>query len=356
MLRIEDIDSNFKLPELDEPDIEWINARDERFTLLGIYFDEALGRYMRMPQDVASQVNQGVFNLCKHTSGGRLRFITDSPYVAVKAVVPSHSIMKNMCPIGTTGFAVYIDGTYRGSIVPDQVEMMSTSQPRSGIQGIHKFGNTNEKNAEIYFPLYNGVFEMYVGIKKGSTLAPLPIYDSRRVVFYGSSITQGGCATRPGNDYAAILCRKLGVDYVNMGFSGNAKGEPSMAEYLADMHFDVYVIDYDHNAPTVEHLEQTHYPFYQTIRAKNPDTPIIFISKPDFKGTANDITRRDLIRANYERALAAGDKAIYFIDGETLFGDEDSDACTLDGCHPNDLGFYRMATVVSPVVAKALNR
>lgn len=355
-MRIEDIDSNFKLPTLDEPDIEWISARDPRFSLYGVFFDEQEGRYIRLPSEVAKSVSDGVANLYRHTSGGRLRFRTDSPYVAVKAVVPSHSIMRHMPPLGTTGFTFYSNGVFHSSVMPDQNRMTTTTDPRSGIQGIVKFSSTESRELELYFPLYNGVFELFIGVKQGSGIEPCPYADSRRVVFYGSSITQGGCASRPGNDYAAMACRRLGVDYVNMGFSGNAKGEPLMAEYLADMHADVYVIDYDHNAPSSEHLEATHYPLYRAVREKNPDAPMIFMSRPNFTGTCDNIRRRSIIRATYERARAEGDELVYFIDGETLFEGDERDACTVDGCHPNDLGFYRMARAVVPVLRDVLTK
>ncbi len=355
-MRIEDIDSNFKLPTLDEPDIEWISAKDPRFSLYGVYFDEADGRYVRLPREVAKNVSDGVANLYCHTSGGRLRFTTDSPYVAVKAVVPSHSIMRHMPPLGTTGFTIYLNDRFHSSVMPNQNKMTTTPDPRSGIQGIVKFSSNVSRDLELYFPLYNGVFELYIGIKQGSTVCARPYGDARRVVFYGSSITQGGCASRPGNDYAAIACRALGVDYVNLGFSGNARGEQTMCDYIADLGCDVYVIDYDHNAPSAAHLENTHHPLYKTIREKNPTAPIIFMSRPNFTGTPDNIRRREIIKSTYDRALNDGDTSVYYIDGELLFEGDFRDACTVDGTHPNDLGFYRMAKAVIPVLKDALSK
>ncbi len=354
-MRIEEIDSNFKLAVVNEPDVEWISARDGRFLLCGVYYDEADGCYARLPREVAERASTGVLNLRAKTSGGRLRFRSDSPYVAIKAVIRRNCIMRNMCVIGTAGFAIYANEKFAASVIPDVAELSLPTPPRAGIQGIVKLG-AGERDYEIYFPLYNDVYDLYIGVKQGSRVEPLPFSDTRRVVFYGSSITQGGCATRPGNDYAAIVCRRLGVDYVNMGFSGNAKGEPAMAQYLADMHADVYVVDYDHNAPSPEHLEATHYPLYRVIRDKNPKAPIICISLPDFNGTERHKLRRSIIRATCERARAEGDDLVYFIDGETLFEGDERDACTVDGCHPNDLGFYRMAKAVVPVLKDALTK
>lgn len=64
--------------------------------------------------------------------------------------------------------------------------------------------------------------------------------------------------------------------------------------------------------------------------------------------------RRDVIRRTYENALKAGDKNVYFVDGDTLFGNSERTACTVDRCHPNDLGFERMYRAVLPTLKKAL--
>jgi lysophospholipase L1-like esterase len=212
------------------------------------------------------------------------------------------------------------------------------------------------RTIEIYTPLYNCVYEIFIGLKEGCTLLPAVEYPNKiPVVFYGSSITQGGCASHPGNDYVSIVCRDLGLDYVNLGFSGNAKGEPIMADYLANLQAKIMVLDYDFNAPSVEWLKQTHYPLYQKIRAAQPDVPIVFMTRPNFLYDPKVCTpRREVIYNNYLQAQKNGDKNVYFIDGETLLGGEDWHLCTVDNCHPNDLGFYRMAMRVKSVLQDIL--
>ena len=116
----------------------------------------------------------------------------------------------------------------------------------------------------------------------------------------------------------------------------------------------VFVCDYDFNAPTVEHLKDTHFAFYETIRQKQPYTPYIMISKPTFfRDPELNGKRRQVIRDSFEKAKALGDDRVYFIDGETLFEGEFARACTSDGSHPNDLGFFRMAQKIGPVVDQA---
>ena len=130
-------------------------------------------------------------------------------------------------------------------------------------------------------------------------------------------------------------------------------GEKAMAEHLASLDASAFVLDYDYNAPNAEHLQATHYPLYERIRSTHKDTPILFISKPDFEYDGQSAKRRAVIIETYEKAKANGDKNVAFIDGETLFGTFGRDGCTVDTCHPNDLGFYRMAETVYPVL-KAL--
>lgn len=118
----------------------------------------------------------------------------------------------------------------------------------------------------------------------------------------------------------------------------------------------LFFMDYDHNAPTTEHLQNTHYHFYKIIREKNPSLPIIMASMPNLDLRPNfRAERREVIRATYDRAVAEGDQLVWFVDGETLFGEEDRDACTMDGAHPNDLGFYRMAKSLLPFIKNTLH-
>ena len=125
-----------------------------------------------------------------------------------------------------------------------------------------------------------------------------------------------------------------------------------IAEYLAGLSASVFVLDYDANAPSVEHLQKTHEPLYQTIRNKNPETPIIFITLP-FK-EVDYCKRRAVIYQTYQKAQQTGDKNVWFLDGMTVYGEKDRDACTVDLIHPNDLGFYRMAETIRPLLEEAL--
>jgi lysophospholipase L1-like esterase len=201
------------------------------------------------------------------------------------------------------------------------------------------------RNYILYFPLYNDVQSLKIALDEDAEVGQGRVHrDILPILYYGSSITEGGCASRPGNSYQAILTRRLDVDHINLGFSGNGRGEQTMARYIAGLDMGVFVLDYDYNCLSIDHLWQTHKPFYQTIRQVNPDLPIIMISSPTvIKEPHKFEERRRAVRATYEYALENGDKNVYFIDGGELFAGECWDSCTVDGVHPNDFGFFRMA-------------
>lgn len=143
----------------------------------------------------------------------------------------------------------------------------------------------------------------------------------------------------------------MDCDHINLGFSGNGKGELFIAEYIAGLDMSACVLDYDYNAPDEAHLKATHEPFFKAIRSKHPRLPVVFISSPN---TALFTERRAIIKQTYENAVSAGDKNVWFIGGETMYGVKDRDACIVDGTHPNDFGFMRMAKTIYPVLKKAL--
>ena len=183
--------------------------------------------------------------------------------------------------------------------------------------------------------------------------APSPYAIETPVVFYGSSITQGGCASRPGTSYDAIACRRLNVNYHNLGFSGNARGEDAMANYIKGLSMSAFVYDYDHNAPTVEHLRATHERMFRTVREANPTLPILILQRPVFCQSAEEAERLAILTATYEHARAEGDENVYLITGRELMAQAENDG-TVDGCHPNDLGFASMARAVGDRLAKIL--
>lgn len=358
-MKIEDIDKNLVVETtITEPDLVWLDAKEAPFEICGLLYDGELGRYLRMPQQIAEGVSVGVSgSLNKCTAGGRVRFRTDSAYIAIRAVMDNGKVMSHMPLTGQSGFDIYrvIDGrdTYYRTFVP----------PRGVSEGYSSGHYTDGSYTDytINFPLYDKVKELYVALKRGARISPpTPYVHQKPVVFYGNSITQGGCASRPGNAYEAILSRRLSCDHVNLGFSGSGCGEAAMAEYIATLDMSVLVMDYDANSPSEETLRATHYPFYRIVRDRHPDLPIIFISSSGIllkkkTGYGDSAVRRGIIYETYTRAKEAGDKNVYFIGGEEIFAGEDWDACTVDGSHPNDLGFYRYAMRIEKTLKPLLD-
>ena len=166
---------------------------------------------------------------------------------------------------------------------------------------------------------------------------------------YGSLITQGGCASRPGMSYQSIVSRKFNCDYINLGFSGNAKAEDEITDYIKNLEMSVFVLDYDHNAPTVEHLKNTHEKMFKAVRNAHPDIPVIMMSRPKHFLTEEEKERRKVVETTYNNAVASGDKNVYFIDG-SLLTELCKDDGTVDNCHQTDFGFVSMANAVSRVM------
>jgi hypothetical protein len=211
------------------------------------------------------------------------------------------------------------------------------------------------RDLTLNFPLYNDVTSLVIALDEDAQVLPGDEYTHKKpVVYLGSSITQGGCASRPGNTYESIVSQRMNIDHVNLGFSGSGKGEKIMAGYIAKLDMSAFVMDYDHNSPSVEHLTETHYDFYKTIRNTNPTLPIIIMSKSDFSaGYPTNVSRRSVIFDTYRKAVLEGDKKVYFIDGESVFRGPYENVCTVDGTHPNDMGFALMADAVEYTLKKA---
>ena len=358
-MEIQEFDKNFRnlFPD-EQTGIVWHDVRCPPFALYGLYCPETEPTLHRMPREAAARVSDGVAALERHTSGGRLRFSTNSPYIALRMRAPSFTRFSHMPLGGTAGFDLYIDddGIYSfvNTFRPDPKtlsEGYTSAIDMSALnygEGWHSF--------TVNLPLYNAVDEFQIGIRPGYEVGPGRTYrDLPPIVYYGSSITQGGCASRPGNAYPNIISRRLDMDFLNLGFSGQAKGQRELAEYIATLDMSLFVLDYDHNAPSPAHLEASHYAFYEVIRSQQPTLPILMVSRPDVpQRNAQVPLRRAIVRSSYERAIAAGDRYVRHIDGADLFAGEEWWDCTVDGTHPNDLGFRRMADVIGAQVAAIL--
>lgn len=337
MSNISEIDSNFAIETtLNLEDVKFYTPNHESISLYGVFYENGL--YRRLPEDIAKSTNEGVYNLHTHTAGGRVKFITDSPYIAIKSIMPDIGKMPHFALTGSAGFDLYVgekEEYYNTFIPPYDIT--------NGYESAIFFNDSKKREITINFPLYSSISALYIGLKTNSSLEKSKGYAyNKPFVFYGSSITQGGCASRPGTSYESIVSRALQADYINLGFSGSARAEDEIADYISTLKMSAFIYDYDYNAPSVEHLKATHRRMFSKIRSNNPDLPIIILSRPEFSLNDEGKQRLEIIKATYTEALEADDKNTYFISGPELMSLIQNEG-TVDGCHPNDAGFYSMA-------------
>lgn len=301
-----------------------------------------------MPEAVAKTVSPGVYALHTNTAGGRVRFATNSPRIHIRAKLDNPGKMPHFALTGSCGFDLYTGRRYAGTFVPP---FDVKKKFESTLTVPEDLNDGTMRTYTLHFPLYSDVISLHIGIDKDAALcAPEAYRFEKPVVYYGSSITQGGCASRPGNAYENIVSAVLDCDHINLGFSGNAKGEDTMVAYLANLDMRVFVCDYDHNAPTVQHLLETHEKLFHAVRGKHPDLPVVFMTRPQFYLTRDEQERLAVVRRTYENALAAGDRNVYFLPGPGLLEESVRDTALVDNCHPNDSGFVSMANAVIRVL------
>ena len=348
MKKIEYFDENFKTGKSPEKaGIKYYNVLEKPFCIYGISMEN--GKFRRLPEKVAVRISEGVAALHANTAGGRVRFCTNSAYIAISAKMDFITRTPIFSLLGSAGFDLYSrEGNrekYEGSFVPpmDMTE---------GYESFIELEGSKSREFTIHFPLYSAVRELYIGLDERARLSEARPYRYQTpIVYYGSSITQGGCASRPGLTYQSILSRRFNCDYLNLGFSGSARGEERMADYIKTLNMSLFVYDYDHNAPSPADLQNTHKRMFQTVRRARPQTPVIILSRPRYTLRSDEKERLAIIERTFQDAKAAGDKNVFLLTGRELMN-----ACkeegTVDGVHPNDLGFRSMARALGNVIKK----
>lgn len=337
----------------DAEDVKFHSVREDPFELYNLYDPRGQEIFRRLPPDVADATSAKVAKLAKEPAGARVRFSTDSQYVLLKAVESSVGRGSHMTLIMSAGFDLYedtdADSRYVKMFTPPY-------KMENGYEQIIRFPDRRRRFLTINFPIHSVVSEVYIGLQEDAYLGAGKKYKGDKpVVVYGSSIVHGTAASRPGQVYTNILSRYLDMDVVNLGFSGNAKAEPAIMNYIAGLDMSVFVYDYDHNAPNADFLRETHKPGFDIVRSAQPDLPIILITRPNVATNPGQATlRKNVVIDTYRAARAAGDKNVYYIDGETFFLGKFENECTVDGVHPNDMGFTFMADAIEAVIRRAL--
>lgn len=344
--RLEEIDPNLKAVPL-EDGLCFTDVRSTAARICGL----AEGEYVRLPPPVRAMANEKLLHLQTNTSGGRVRFVTNSRRLGFRLRLTDADGLPHMAYSGYAGVDCYVGEGAGARYLATRWPALGSSLLASEVPLTGRW-----ETVTLYLPLYDGLVSMELGVEPGASILPPPAYSIEPpIVFYGSSITQGGCASRPSNTYCALVSRWLDSDFRCLGFSGCAKGDLWMADYIAGLPMSCFVYDYGHNSPSPENLRQTHRPFLEAVLSRNPGLPVVVLSKPNPDLTGPDRERREIVRETCRWAAARGER-VWFVDGDTLLGTEGRENCTVDGIHPNDLGFWRMAQAVYPCLKEALGR
>ena len=343
---------------INDHDVVFHNVLEEPFELFGFCQSDDLV-FRRVPSQIAERTSAGVANLAQESTGGRLRFSTDSPYIALRVRFRRLFRTPNMTLISNASFDLYLDGEFGAQHVRS---FPIPCDSEDSFEALVKLNGGYMQSYTLYFPVHSVVENVEIGFAPDAIFgeSDKPYRDLRPLVFYGSSIVHGIAASRSGNTYPAMISRRLNMDFRNIGFSGAARAEEAICDWITTLPMSVFVYDYDHNAPTVEYLEETHYKFYTRFREARPEIPVIMITRPDYgyldSAQSDTLRRRDIILRSYLSAREAGDENVYFIDGLSFHIYPHRDEMTVDSCHPNDAGFIRMADAIGTVIQIILEK
>lgn len=312
----------------------------------------------RLPASAEGVVREPVWKLAEHSAGLRFRFKTDAESIRARWKLRlERTAMYHMPATGVSGLDLYVNdaGSWKWAGI-GRPRAAGKSQEQVLVSGLSR----EMCEYMLYLPLYNGVDSVEIGLPPGARFesAP-PRYDGRKpIVFYGTSITQGGCASRPGMSYEAILGRRLDWPTINLGFSGNGKSEPEMAALVAQLDPSVLVFDSLGNL-TAEQAKERVAPFLKTFRSRHPATPIVLLehlyaphSRMGASYRTADEEKNAHVRRLYDEWRKGGDKHLHYVSSAYLLGGDGED--TVDGLHPTDLGFMRMADGIEPVLREAM--
>jgi len=338
-----------------EPDLDWHDVEDWGVEGRGWPATEMKRFFDRLPGRAEGLVRKEVWDLSRDSAGMLTRFSTDSPQIHVDYTLFRERLaLPHMPATGVSGLDIYGDdseGTWRWVAVMRPEEQRVRGPLIKDLDG-------RERRYTLYLPLYNGIDRLKVGVLKGARFAPAEPRKDAPILFYGTSITHGACASRPGMAHPAILGRRLNRPVLNFGFSGNGRMEKEVGSFLAELDPAAYVIDCLPNMNGEQVLERAA-PLVGQLREARPRTPIVLVEDRSFTNSwirpsarAHHKASRAALHQVYEKLSKNGIRGVFYLAGEQLLGD-DSEGAT-DGSHPSDLGFMRQADRFEPVLRKAL--
>lgn len=351
---IEKLDPNFAATEVEDA-VQWHDAYS--LGVQGQGWQDTSEAFCRLPDKAEGVVRDPVWELSRHSAGLYVDFVTNADTISARWSVRFEAMgMPHMPATGVSGMDLYAredNGRWRWAGVgrPDVFPNTETVLA-SDIAG-------GSREYRVYLPLYNGTTSLEIGVPKGATITT-PEYSSARkpIVYYGTSILHGGCAARAGMAYPSIIGRWLDWPGINLGFSGNGQAEPEVAQLLAELDPEIFVIDCAPNLTTPLITERVG-PLLETIHAARPQTPIVLVENVVYQrawlqapeNRAHE-AKNAAVRAVYEELIGKGINNLHYVPGDDLLG-RDGEG-TVDGVHPTDVGFLQMAQVIEPVLRSLL--
>lgn len=308
----------------------------------GIPENEKESPYDRLPFASKDKLRKAVWDLSKNSAGITVRFFSNSSQIKIKWDLLNDTRMNHMAETGIKGVDLYmrINGEWK---------YVNTGKPTGKNNEASLVSTLSKENREfkVWLPLYDGVTKIEIGIDSLASIEKPMASTKLPIVFYGTSITQGGCASRTGMAYTTIISRKMDVDCINLGFSGNGKMESAVVDVIGGIKASFYVIDCLPNMTAAEVTERVS-PLVQNLRSRHSNTPIVFVENIEYsKIFYEEATRKliqdknDALKAEFEKLKKAGIKNIHYISAKNAIGNDNE--ATVDGVHLTDLGYMRMA-------------
>lgn len=355
----------------DEPEKPWTYVDAQNLRIINHAFaGETERTYARLPRYVKDSIPEGreLWDRQQCSSGIGVRFATNSTRIGCKYTLYWDTHMIHMADTGLKGTDLYIlegDSVWRHVNTNRPYVKKDENGNKTKLVESTYVSNLDGKMHEyvIYFPLYDGIEDFSVKIDSGAVItkgSPEVINANRRIVAYGTSILQGGCASRTGMAATNIIGRELNCEVVNLGFSGEGKQDTYVARAMATIpDVDVFLLDPVPNC-TEMMCDTLTYNFVKTLRALRPDVPIVMLEGPIYPYARYDSffgkylpKKNDAFRRNYERLKAENPNNLYYVTSEGLDGPEDDG--TVDGIHLTDLGFLHYANKMIPILRPLLD-
>ncbi len=350
------LDKNFAPTEVAN-DVKWFDIRDLGIEGQGWWDTDS--PFGRLPERAKSDIRPTVWDLSRHSAGLCVRFMTDAPSISARwTLLHANLAMPHMPASGMSGLDLYtkLKGkwVWAGVGIPNG-QTTSLSLGGNFTPGLREY--------MLYLPLYNGVTSVELGVDAKSSLRAAPHRAGKKAagfVVYGTSITQGGCACRSGMGYPEILARTLDCHSVNLGFSGNGPLEIEIIRLMAELDPAVYILDCLPNM-TADQVRDRTEPAVHALRAAHPNTPIVLVENITYQrapvqtaGKAGHEEKNKELKAAWLRLRKAKVKGLFYVPGGKLLGRDNLG--TVDGVHPTDVGFMRLAQALEPLMKKLLGR